>query len=134
MLHPMSITINIVATDPETFEATLQKEADWDLAILSVEAESSVAEIWHSIWTDRAVGSTCVGFLRDSVLLTHLRALDREADCSEEKLTAFLNYVAEKGYATGLAQKSRPSVVPVSVTEAYLTARGELLPGACNYQ
>ncbi|MBE6970241.1 MAG: hypothetical protein E7442_09040 [Ruminococcaceae bacterium] len=133
MLHPMSITINIVAVDAETFEATLQKESEWDMAILSVEAESSVAEIWHSIWTDRAVGSTCVGFLRDSVLLTHLRALDRESDCTEETLTAFLSYVAEKGYATGLAQKCRPSVVPVGVHEVYLSARGELFPGACIY-
>lgn len=134
MLHPMSITINIVAVDETTFEETLKKEADWDMAILSVDAESSVAEIWHGIWTDRAVGSTFAGFLRDSVLWTNLRALDKESDCTEEALTTFLSYVAEKGYATGLAQKCRPSVVPVSVSEAYLTARGELLPGACIYQ
>ena len=133
MLHPMSITINIVAVDEAAFEETLKKEADWDMAILSVDAESSVAEVWHSIWTDRAVGSTCVGFLRDSTLLTHLRALDKETDCSEEALTTFLNYVAEKGYGSSLAQKCRPSVVPVGVQEAYLTARGELLPGACRY-
>lgn len=133
MLHPMSITVNIVSVDAETFEATLQKEAEWDMAILSVEAESSVAEIWHSIWTDRAVGSTCVGFLRDSTLLTHLRALDKATDCTEEALTTFQNYVAEKGYATGLAQKCRPSVVPVGVSDVYFTARGELLPGACIY-
>jgi len=133
MLHPMSITINIVSVDDATFEEKLKKEADWDMAILSVEAESSVAEIWHSIWTDRAVGSTCVGFLRDSTLITNLRALDKADDCTEEKLTGFLNYVADKGYATGLAQKCRPSVVPVSVSDVYLSARGELLPGACTY-
>lgn len=133
MLHPLSITINIVAVDETAFEETLKKEAEWDMAILSVDAESSIAEIWHSIWTDRAVGSTCVGFLRDSTLLTHLRALDKASDCTEEALSTFLSYVAEKGYATGLAQKCRPSVVPVSVSEAYLTARGELLPGACTY-
>lgn len=133
MLHPMSITVNILAVDAATFEETLKKEADWDMAILSVEAESSVAEIWHSIWTDRAVGSTCVGFLRDSTLLTHLRALEKESDCTEEKLTTFLNYVAEKGYATGLVQKCRPSVVPVGVSDVYLSARGELIPGACTY-
>ena len=75
-----------------------------------------------------------MGFLRDATLINHLRALDKESDCSEEKLTAFLNYVAEKGYATGLAQKCRPSVVPAGVGDVYLTARGELLPGACIYQ
>ena len=74
-----------------------------------------------------------MGFLRDSTLLTHLRAIDKASDCTEEKLTTFLNYVAEKGYATGLVQKCRPSVVPMYVSEAYLSARGELLTGACIY-
>ncbi len=132
-LRPLSITINVTAVDAETFAATLAAEKGWDLAIVPVEADTSVAEVWKKLWTDNTAGGTTLGSLKDSKLQQLLAAVSTADGCTEENLTAVMQYVTEKAYGMGIAQKCRALVVPAGMTDVYLTGRSELLPGACGY-
>lgn len=129
-LRPWSITANVVAVSLEEFNERLGNPKAWNLAILTLKADTA-AGLWKQLWTDTAVGSTVRGSLKDTRFNAYLDAVSTEAGCTEENMTVAGEYMLEHAYAMSLVQDYRCAVVPAGVSSVCLTARGELLPGAC---
>lgn len=135
LVGQLGLNIEISAYDPQLYNEYKYKPEQWDLLLDTGGSTSYLVNVWKLAWDNsNYVHGGAENFVKDDQLQSLLAAALTIEGHTEENMDAFHQYLKEQCYGVGLVQNLSNIAHTDTIQKIVVDARGQVIPGACEYK
>ena len=135
LVGQLGLNIEISAYDPQLYNEYKYKPEQWDLLLDTGGSTSYLVNVWKLTWDNsNYVHGGAENFVKDDQLQSLLATALTIEGHTEENMDAFHQYLKEQCYGVGLVQNLSNIAHTDTIQKIVVDARGQVIPGACEYK